>query len=190
MGQSVSTSCTVPQGRGCQLLDPQKERFIYISVAPCESWGGPYVFPPHAEIPHSYTGTWACNPISSSTTWIPPGNVASLEATVGKETLEQGQATATQLGESNVSPYTVSLCTGAHAEGLFMNSGKYLFWKIHTSKENTLIDPLNRLAVLALMHAWTLLLARTALISACRLQKQPSFWTVFSAESQSWRRQG
>lgn len=71
-----------------------------------------------------------------------------------------------------------------------MNSGKYLFWKIHTSKENTLIDPLNRLAVLAPMHAWTLLLARTALISACRLQKQPSFWTVFSAESQSWRRQG
>lgn len=83
---------------------------------------------------------------------------------MGKEPVEGGQATATWLGESDVSPYTVSLCTGAQAEGLFMNSGKYLFWEIHTSKENTLIHPLNTLAVLAPLHVWTLLLARAALL--------------------------
>lgn len=126
--------------------------------------GGPCVFPPH-----SYTGTWACNPIpplpplDPSWKFCLPGGKWASTSTVGKEALEGGQATATRLGESNVSPYTVSLCTGVHAEGLFMNSGKYLFWKIHTSKENTLIHPLNTLAVLAPLHVWTLLLARAAL---------------------------
>lgn len=75
------------------------------------------------------------------------------------------QATATRLGERDlISALTQrAFAQGLRAEGLFMNSGKYSFWKIHTSKENTLIHPLNTLAVLALLHVWTLLLARAAL---------------------------
>lgn len=143
----------------CWDLDPHKKSFLRVYHHPGVK--GTCVFPSHTEIPHYTPAQGQATPFP-----LPPVTVflkifSSLEAkvstrTVDKESLEGGQATSTQL-ERTVLSLTWWSCAQGHAQ-------KGFSWTLaNTSKENTSIHPLNTLAVLALLHVWTLLLARAAL---------------------------
>ena len=185
---------TVPQGRCCQHLEPHKERFIQVQH-PTGAGGDPVYSHSMLRSPHSYTGTWVCNPIppppaGSLLEALPPWRQMGLYKHSGQGGPGGGPSHHHSAGrKSDVCPYTVSFCMGVHAEGLFMNSGKYLFWKIHTSKY--INPPIKHTGSSGPTECLdTSACQSSTLISACCLQKKPAFWTVFSAESQSWRRQG
>lgn len=144
------------------LLGPrstQKKRFIWVQHHPGVK--GTCVFPPHTEISRYHTSTRPSNPISPSTSYISHIHFSSLEAkvctrTVGKKTIE-GAKPPPLNWERTVSSLTWWACAQGHMQKGFP-------WTLaNNSKENTLIHTLNTLAVLALLHVWTLLLARAAL---------------------------
>lgn len=123
----------------------------YLSTFPLRKMGSPTIAPIHQLSPF-----WKfC---------LLEGKWTSTSSAVfrGRETLERTELPQDWL-VTVISALTCwAFAQELHAEGLFMNSGKYPFWKMHTSKANTLIYPLNTLAVLALLHVWTLLCARAA----------------------------
>lgn len=89
--------------------------------------GGPMLTSPAPTQAQGHAKPFFPSPTGSLQELCLPGGKWVSTRTVGKETLARGQVTTTQLGKSDVSPYMVSLCTGVHAEGLVMNSGKCLF---------------------------------------------------------------
>lgn len=94
-------------------------------------------------------------------------------------------------GNSDFCSYMLSLCTGAACRGAF-----HELWQIPILKDaykqskyiNLPIKHTGSSGPAACLN--TSVCQSSSMISACCLQKKPAFWIVFSAESQSWRRQG
>lgn len=191
--KSVSIMHTIPQGRCCQHLDPHSKRFIWTQ----RHTKGERII--QADIsPPFHSGRWVHQQLLPSTSWVHSGNSAFLKANEPLQVQQSSEAgrlwrelNCHKTGNSDFCSYMLSLCTGAACRGAF-----YELWQIPILKDaykqskyiNLPIKHTGSSGPAACLN--TSVCQSSSMISACCLQKKPAFWIVFSAESQSWRRQG